>query len=256
MPDNMILKKSIIVPSIALVCMLFSSQSHAQVHFSLAFGKDFLKNNVKIGLERGLSFSNITGAGDAKSVRSLNLGLFVDLKIKDSTWFLHSGALLKSGMGAQNISSYPLNSTILDSVFASGSIERQLKYIHIPVLLRYKFNNHLFVEMGPRFGILTKATDHFYEPGKPENGSYYKNNLTGRCNWFDAGIEAGMGYHLLRGKGVNLGLRYYYGMTDLFRETQPDPVRQQALTIYLNIPILIGKHPEKPNDVNPSITKK
>lgn len=255
MPDNMILKKSIIVLSIALVCVLFSSQSHAQVHFSLAFGKDFLKNNMKIGLERGLSFSNITGAEDAKSVRSLNLGLFVDLKIKDSIWLLHTGALLKSGMGARNVSPYTLQNTVLDSVFAIGSIERQLKYINIPVLLRCKFNNHLFVEMGPRFGILTKATDHFYESGKPEKGSYYKNNFTSNCNWFDAGIEGGMGYHLMRGKGVNIGLRYYHGITGLFRETQSESVRQQALTIYLNIPILIGKHIEKANNISDPITK-
>lgn len=247
------LKKAIILPAIAL--MLYGSQSFAQVHFSLAFGKDFLRNNVKIGLERGLSFSNITGAGEAKSVRSLNLGLFVDLKIKDSTWFLHSGALLKSGMGAQNIRSYPLNNTVLDSVFASGSIERQLKYINVPVLVRYKFSNNLFIEIGPRFGILTKATDHFYESGKPENGSYYKNNFTGNCNWFDAGIEGGLGYHLMRGKGVNLGLRYYHGITGLFRKTQSESVRQQALTIYLNIPILIGKHIEKANNISDPITK-
>lgn len=250
------LKKGIIDPAIILICILFSSQLFAQVHFSLAFGKDFLKNNVKIGLERGLSFSNITGAVEAKSVRNLNLGLYADVQIKDSTWYIHTGALLKSGMGAQNISSYKLNNTVLDSVFSSGSIERQLKYINIPVLVRYKFTNHLFIEMGPRFGILTKATDHFYEPGKPENGNSYKNNVTGRCNWFDAGIEAGMGYHLLRGKGVNLGLRYYHGITGLFREAQPDTIRQQAMTIYLNIPILIGKHHENTNDVNHPITKK
>lgn len=248
-------KKAIILPFIGLLCLLSASASYAQMHFSLAFGKDFLKNHVKIGLERGLSFSDITGEGQAKSVRNLNLGLFADVQVKDSTWYLHTGALLKSGMGARDISTYPLNNNVLDSVFGAGSIERQLKYINIPVLVRYKFTNTLFAELGPRFGILTKATDVFYEPGKPENGNNYKNNVTKKCNWFDAGMEAGIGYHLMRGKGVNLGLRYYHGITGLFKESRAESVRQQALTIYLNIPVLIGKHSEKTNNITPSITK-
>lgn len=253
----MISKKSIIISVIALICLSLTSPLYSQVHFSFTLGKDFLKNKVKFGLERGLSISNITGAGSTTSASNLNLGLYLDIQLKDSSWYLHTSALLKSGLGAKDIDGYLLNNSILDSVFNNGTIERQLKYLNFPVLVRYKFSNHIFIEMGPRFGILTRATDYFYQTGKPENGSLYKNNLTDKCNWFDAGIEAGVGYHLMRGKGVNLGLRYYVGMMDIFKDRPSDPVRNQSLTIYLNIPILFGnRNHEKSNSISEPITKK
>lgn len=234
-------KKTIIVLAIIPLCLSLSSHLYSQVHIGLPFGEKFPAHEVKLGLERGLSFSNITGDQGTKSVRNLNLGLFLDIQLKESSkWHLHTGLLLKSGMGAKEIDVYTLDDLDLDSSFNDGSIERQLKYINIPALIRYKFTNHFFIEMGPRLGLLTKATDMFHETGKQDDGLYYRNNITKKCRWLDAGIEAGLGYHLMRGKGVNLGLRYYLGMLDLFRDSPPSSVRNKSFSIFLNIPILIG----------------
>jgi hypothetical protein len=236
-------KQTIFALPIVLFCMSVSSHLYSQVHIALPFGEKFPAHEVKLGLERGLSFSNITSAEETKSVRNLNLGLFLDVQLKEtSRWYLHTGLQLNSGMGAKEIDVYSLNDAGLDSAFNGGKIERQLKYINIPALVRYKFSSHFFIEMGPRFGLLTKATDIFHETGKQDDGLYYKNNVTDRCRWFDAGIKAGIGYHLMRGKGVNLGLRYYLGMLELFSDNPPNSVRNKSLSIFLNIPIVTGNH--------------
>lgn len=254
-------KQTIIALPIILLCISLSSRLHSQVHIALPFGEKFPAYEVKFGLERGLSFSNIivaegakidfseiSGAEETKSVRNMNLGLFMDLQLKEnSKWFLHTGLMLKSGMGAKEIGVYFLNDAGLDSAFIGGSIERQLKYINIPALVRYKFSNHFFIEIGPRFGLLTKATDMFHETGKEDDGLYYKSDIIDRCNWFDAGIEAGLGYHLMRGKGVNLGFRYYLGMLDLLSNNPPNSVRNKSLSIFINIPIIIGNQEKSIN---------
>jgi len=69
-------------------------------------------------------------------------------------------------MGARGIDVYSLGDPGLDSVFNGGDIERQLRYINIPALVRYKLRKHVFFEIGPMFGILTKATDVFYNSVK------------------------------------------------------------------------------------------
>jgi hypothetical protein len=225
-----------------LLCTTLSLPLHSQVLISLLFGDELNSDKVRFGLDGGLNLSNMTHTNGSKFMESFNLGLYFDIELKENPkWYLHTGLLVKSDMGAGGIELYPLNEPYLDSSFAGGSIERTLKYINIPALVRYKFTSHLFIEFGPMIGILTKATDEFYNSIKNDDDHSYKNKVTDSYKWFDAGLKAGIGYHLLKGTGVNFGVRYYQGLMDVLKDNSSDPVLNQSLYLFVSIPVGAGE---------------
>jgi len=236
------LKQLIFSFAISLLFLSLSIPAHSQVIISLIFGDELNSDKVRFGLDGGVNFSSLTSPGEAKFIENFNLGLYFDIQLKEkSNWYIHTGALLKSGMGARGIDLYSLDDAVLDSGFTGGSIERTLKYINIPGLVRYKFSQHFFVEIGPMIGILTKATDEFLNSVKNDDDHSFKNKVTGEYKWFDAGLQAGLGYHLLKGTGVNFGLRYYQGLMDINRENTSDPSLNQSLYLFVSIPVGAGE---------------
>jgi hypothetical protein len=225
-----------------IISMSVSYAAHSQVLISLLFGDELNSDKVKFGMDGGVNFSSLTGIDHTKFVEDFNLGLYFDILLKEhSGWYLHTGALLKSGMGAKGIDVYPIDDPGLDSILIDGSIERQLRYINIPALIRYKHSKHFFVEAGPMIGFLTSATDQFYNTVNNDDDLSYKNKVTDHFKWFDAGIEAGIGYQLLKGTGVNFGIRYYQGLMDIFRENSSDPVRNQSIYLFVSVPVGAGE---------------
>ncbi len=235
-------KAFIFALAIAFVCLTGSSKLHSQVIISLLFGEELNSDKVRFGLDGGLNYSGLTGTEGSKFLENFNLGLYFDIQLKEnSNWYVHTGAMLKSDLGARGLEVYSLDDPGLDSVFTGGSIERTLKYIHIPGLMRYKFTSHLFIEAGPMLGILTKATDEFYNDVKRDEDLSFDNKVTDRYKWFDAGIEAGIGYHLLKGTGVNFGIRYYQGLMDVIKDNSSDPARNQSVYLFVSIPVGAGE---------------
>lgn len=219
-----------------------SYTAHSQVLISLLFGDELNSDKVKFGLDGGVNFSSLTRIKEAKFMENFNLGLYFDIQLKKNTnWYLHTGALLKSAMGARGIDIYPLDESYIDSSFVGGSIERTLKYINLPALVRYKFASHYFVEFGPTVGILTKATDEFYNNVQKDEDLTLKHKVTDQYKWFDAGLQAGVGYHLLKGTGVNFGIRYYQGLMNVCKDNSADPAWNQSIYLFVSIPIGAGE---------------
>lgn len=234
-------KYFIAVTTITLLGLVFSSTLHSQVLISLLFGEKLNSESLKFGLDGGVNFSGLTQTDGSKFRHDFNLGLYFDFRLKpNKNWFLHTGALLKSDMGARNVDVYPLDDPGLDSMFAGGYVKRQLKYINIPVLVRYRLKHHLFFEIGPMIGIMTRATDVFYNTVIKDEDLSYKNKVTDRYKWFDAGVEAGIGYQLIKGTGVSFGVRYYQGLLNV-RKDGPGQVWNQSFYLFVSIPVGAGE---------------
>jgi hypothetical protein len=90
-------------------------------------------------------------------------------------------------------------------------------------------------------GFLTRATDEFYNSVKKDDDLTFKNKVTDKYKWFDAGLQAGLGYHLLKGTGVNFGVRYYQGLMDVIRDNTSDPSLNQSVYLFVSIPIGAGE---------------
>ncbi len=70
---------------------------------------------------------------------------------------IHTGVLVKSSMGADALPVYTLGNSDLDDSFAGGEVRRKINYFNIPVCLKYRFDNHVYLEGGVMPSIRNNA---------------------------------------------------------------------------------------------------
>lgn len=83
--------------------------------------------------------------------------------------------------------------------------EFRLKYINVPVMFQYMFNNGFRVEAGPYVGVMVGAKDVYDDGTENVSKDDYKT--------FDAGLGLGLNYLSYSGFGV--GGRYNIGLANI-----------------------------------------
>lgn len=224
-----------------LTFVLYSAQG--QIIISLLLGDKLNNGKLEFGLDGGLSLSNLSGIDQSANLGSFNLGFYFDFKLKKS-WMLHTGVMVKSNLGADDLDVYSLKNANLDTVFAGGYVKRKLSYFNVPVLMKYKFKNNFYAEAGPMFGLFYKAYDEFNND-YDDNELVYSKDVRKQYHTLDAGLMAGIGYRLFKGNGINLGIRYYYGLVDVLVSDSSDPVANRSWYFTAGIPIGVKKATEK-----------
>ena len=230
-------KKLFLILTLSLISINFS---HGQVLISLIFGDKLNSDKLEFGLDGGFNWSTISGLDEANLKRGFNLGFYFDIKLQEK-FFIHTGVIVKSPMGADGLHPYPLGNNDLDSVLTESTVSRKLRYFNVPVLLMYRFYGPLFVELGPQLGLLAKATDEFTQDVFDKNDLLFINNIRDQYKHIDAGLTGGLGYKFDKGPGMKFGVRYYLGLTELLKENPGDPQRNRSLYLYASIPIGAGK---------------
>jgi hypothetical protein len=219
--------------------------ANGQVLISILLGDKLNSDKVEFGLEGGLNISGIDGVDPSSGRTGLNLGFYFDFKLKDPRWMIHTGVLVKSNMGAEDIKVYSLDDPDLDNIFSGGSVIRKLGYFNVPFMMKYQWQNHIFVEGGPMFGLMNKSTDEFVATVKTKEDLTYKLKIKDRYHPLDAGVMIGVGYRLQGGNGMNLQIRYYYGFVDTTIDDSMPGQYNRTLYINVGIPIGIGKKAAK-----------
>jgi hypothetical protein len=225
-----------------IALFLFVSQAvNGQVLISLLFGETLNTGKIEFGLDGGVHLASISGIDQGQSLLSWNLGFYFDIKLPDSAWMIHTGVIVKSTLGMEKQPVYSLNDEALDAVFTSGSISTRLQYFNVPIMIKYKINKQFFVEGGPLLGLLHKASDNFTNTVKESDDLGYQLNTKNAYHPLDAGIMVGAGYRLMGGNGMNLGIRYYYGLVDILIDDSTPNQYNRALYFTVGIPIGAGK---------------
>ncbi len=219
--------------------MFFTYTAQSQVLISILLGDKLNSGKIEFGLEGGWSLSNLDGIDPSNGHSNYNLGFYFDFAMKDPSWFVSTGVRVKSTMGAEGLSVYPLNNPGLDNVFATGSVTRRLNYFNVPVMMKYMFKNHLYAQAGIQLGLKYKATDEFLNSVNEDDDLSYKVDIKKQYHPLDGGLCAGLGYRLVKGNGMNLGIQYYYGLVDV-RVSDASP-NQFNRVLYINAGIPIGK---------------
>jgi hypothetical protein len=234
------MKKLILCSLIALG----SISANGQVLISILLGDKLNSGNIEFGLDGGVNFMSLPGVEGASTTPGFNLGFYFDIKTK-SNYLFHTGVIVKSPMGAEGIPPYDLNDPNLNTVFENGEVKRNLRYFNVPIMLKRPFNNHFYAEGGAMLGLMSKSFDEFKQSVNKNEDLTYK--LYNRDNYhpLDAGLIAGIGYRLMGGNGMNLGLRYYYGLIDITIDDTGDDVFNRSLYLTVGIPIGAGKAKEK-----------
>jgi len=225
--------------------LLFCFAANSQVLISILLGDKLNSGKVEFGLDGGLDWSNIHGLPGANSLTGFNLGFYFDIKLKNPAWMVNTGVIVKSPLGADDLPVYFLNDPHLDSVFAGGSVTRKLRYFNVPVMMKYKFKNNLYVKGGIQLGLRAKAFDEFTNTIQDDEDLKYKLKIKDQFHPLDAGLAFGLGYRLMGGNGMNIGLQYYLGLIDVVIDDASPNQYNRALYLTVGIPIGKGKASKK-----------
>jgi hypothetical protein len=225
--------------------MFFAFVANAQVLISILLGDKLNTGKIEFGLAGGVNWSSIKNLEGSEHLLGFNLGFYFDIKLKNPSWLLNTGVIVKSPMGAGELPLYSLSDSPLDSVFIGGTVTRKLRYFNVPVMMKYKFKNHFFVKGGIQLGLRSKCYDEFTKTVNEKDDLQYTVNIKEQYHPIDAGLAVGLGYRLMKGNGMNLDLQYYHGLIDI---TIDDSASDQFnRVIYLTAGIPIGKNHKKPN---------
>jgi Outer membrane protein beta-barrel domain len=212
---------------------IISAPLKSQVIIALLFGDKLNSDKLEFGLTVGPNFSTISNS-EANWKTGLGLGLYFNVKLSDD-WFFHPEAVPKSPFGGKGIPVYPLNDANLNTSFQNGSITREISYISLPLLFRYRIKGLLFAEAGPQLGLRTNAKDIFKEDvdgGELE----FTNDVEDEYTRFDFGAAVGLVMKIKRDNGIGIGLRYYYGFVDVLK-TMGGSQQNSGLFLYISFAV-------------------
>jgi len=219
------------------------STANTQVLISILLGDKLNTGKIEFGLEGGANWATIKNLDGAKSLTAFNLGFYFDFKLKNPSWMLNTGVIVKSTMGADELPVYSLGDPSLDNTFTGGTISRKLQYFNVPIMMKYNFKNHIYLKGGIQLGLRYKAFDEFKSSINDEDDLKYKLDVKDQFHPLDGGLAIGAGYRLMKGNGMNIGVQYYLGLIDI-RVDDSSP-NQFNRVLYLTVGIPIGKNSKK-----------
>jgi hypothetical protein len=225
-----------------LALLSTSLESKSQILISLLFGDNLNSGNIEFGVDGGVNFAQLSGLDQSERDNFFNLGFYFDIKLKtQQPLIFHTGLMVKSNMGATGLPVYALDDPGLDAVLAGGTVDRRLSYFNAPAMLKYTFKNRIFMEAGPMFGLLYSATDNFSSTTNQGNDVSHSNNVRKKFHPLDAGICGGIGYRLIAKYGMNLAVRYYYGLVDIEISDSGNDIKNRSLYLAVGFPVGVGK---------------
>jgi hypothetical protein len=113
-------------------------------------------------------------------------------------------------------------------------------------LLKYQFKNQFYIEGGFQAGLRTRATDTFKKSVNEEDDLNFELDVSKQFARLDAGITGGIGYRLMGGNGMNLGIRGYLGLVDISKAALPSSIKNYGWYFNVGIPIGKAKLPKNP----------
>lgn len=223
------------------ILFLFSINGHSQVLLSLIFGDKLNSDGLEFGLEGGVNFSNISNLEGDKALSSFNLGFYFDIKLKNQ-WNLYTGVLVKSKLGDNKLTENDLKFLEITPEPEDGTYSQRINYFIIPALIKYNFDNRIYVEGGPQIGYMRKAWVEFNSDTDAKEIRIREFN-TDKLNRIDAGVSVGTGYVLKPNNGMTVGVRYYMGLANVYKGVNGSS--HNSLFLKVNIPIGANKAKEK-----------
>lgn len=228
-----------------IILLLISYSSKGQVIISLLLGDKLNSGKVEFGLDGGVNFPSIRGLDGGKAKSTFNIGFYFDIKLKNPEWLVYTGVIVKSTLGESELPVYSLDDPNLDNSFTEGQVKTKINYFNVPIMMKYKFTQHLFAEAGIMPSLRAKAHDVFTAEGSTGGDLEYTLETGDKYHRLDFGLVGGVGYRLMGGNGMNLGVRYYLGLVDItIDDTTPDQYNS-SLYIAVGIPIGAAKAKER-----------
>jgi hypothetical protein len=233
-------KKNLVV----ITFLFLSASAKSQVIISLLLGDNLNTGKIEFGLDGGLNVNSLRGMKNSEDIPSFHLGFYFDIKLK-GPWLFHTGVIVKSPMGAGDIPFYSTGNVSLDSIMYDGNVDRKLRYFNVPLMIKFTTPARIYAEAGVQLGLMNKAFDEYTDYVNDSKDLTYVNDNKKSYHPIDAGLIAGIGWRVIKGYGMNLGVRFYYGLVDITIDDSGSNVYNQSLYVALGIPIGVGKARKK-----------
>lgn len=213
--------------------LLFAYQVNSQILISLLLGDKLNSENIEFGLDGGITHSNVGGFTNEGGLTKFHLGFYFDIRVKNSLFF-HTGLQGICSFGMSKLSDQDIQILQSQKLDYPGDYSQVINAFYVPLFAQYRFKNNIFLEAGPQLGWLYNSYVHYKSDYDNRNVSIkdFNKNL---LNWFDAGLTAGVGYQLMKGKGWSIGVRYYQGLTNAFNNVSNS--KNSAFYLTCKVPI-------------------
>jgi len=227
------------------ICFFITVTTQPQVLISILLGDKLNTGKMTFGLMLGNAWNSLSGYTEADAQSNFNLGLFLTLKLKDQL-FIQFDALAKYKLGARGLPVYTLGDATLDTIYQHGSLQRSITYVGLVTTMQYRIWKYLNVEAGPNVTLRIKAMDIFHADHQ-QGEQLFEKDMKDSTTRFDVGIASGISWQFSKGKGLKLGVRYYWGFIDLY---PADEGNNAARSFQLNLYIPIGQAKAHSSDSN------
>lgn len=207
----------------------------------LIFGEKVATENFYFSLKAGLNYSMITGVEEGNNRLGFNFGLVNNIRINDK-FFLAPEFLALSTKGVTDVPVLTTGDDDLDDLLENvESTDRKLNYLDLPVLLRYNISERLSISAGPEFSFLTGGADIYYARHLDDIVLMTEIDIHEHVRTFDVGGVIDISYMVakpVKGKGVNVYLRFSKGFRDIVEDNTGNPVRNATLQIGASFPFI------------------
>ena len=218
-----------------LVLISVSHFGQSQVLISLIFGDKLNSDKIEFGLDGGVNYSVMSGFSSGHPLPAFNLGFYFDFLIKPQ-WYINTVVLVKSNVGLDFLKEVDVAYLDPTTVFSdSGTYSQKISYFHVPVAIKYRLKNNFYFRIGPQFALRYKGDLRFI--GKIDNKSIeIKTDNRDLFHRLEVSAIAGIGYKLKKGEGMNIGVKYMFGLTNILRD-ETRSSKNSSFYFYVGIPI-------------------
>lgn len=230
------MKKIIII--IFLLTTILSNVSQGQALLMLLFGDKLSTEKFQMGINASGTYSNLIGLDNGDYRLDWAFGAFGEIKFSEK-WFLHFNLTVKTPAGAKGVAPFTEVIPEFESLFTDYSITRKFNYITLPVMVKYKIGP-VKAGIGAQIGYLTSAKDIYTGNTIYEDDFTMERDVTQYHNDWDAGLSAIIDYYFKPEKNMlsmRLGLKYYYGLTDIMKDNTGDAISHSIFMLTLGIPV-------------------
>ena len=232
--------------TLIILLLLGYQTGQSQVLISLLLGDKLNTGKIEFGLDMGVNFARMSNFTSARTLNKFNIGFYFDFLLKNQ-WYINTGVLVKSQVGLNHLRESDVLILDPNAVFNPiGIYSQSISYFHVPVAIKYHFKSHFYASIGPQFALRTSAYLIYDEEVnlRSVQEKFDNRDLFTRLEVAAIGT---FGYKLKKGQGMSIGLKFFYGLSNIFRDGYYDSKNRSGY-IYTLIPIGKAKVEKKPID--------
>jgi hypothetical protein len=185
-------------------------------------------DTFRVGLEAGLSFTNLDGLGGSDRLNRVVFGVVGDWKYSEH---VHFGAALLplAGRGADGLAPVPTGDSTIDAQIPGSTMKRSLDYFEIPLLVRWAPERDLgFASVSGRRSASSRAP-RIATRASRLRGTHYQieRSITNQLTGIDLGFSLEAEWRFPQ---AAIALRFTRGHTDVSQNGSPEESHSRALT--------------------------